>query len=540
MRVRIVMLLCSLLCSVAVTPTSAAQNLSDLAPGDSSGSASVEREDILQRAIDAFVRGAEARLTPPADSSAATGSPTLEERRQRVRLSDRVAELRRRMTTELLALERDGVLDRSEASSALGELAGDAWTSFEEAADAIERGYALPPWHADFASGRSYAWALAKYTLLERNRPLMWGSVAAIIAVGVLGAWLASYLLGTVRKRLRDDERKALGELTAALRGPVYVTFIIAALAVAMRVLWVPLAAEEPAWVLVKLAMTGALLWLVWRVVDLVAQGAGWLLTKTYEEPNRQTIEIIRKSLQLLTLTAVIVVSAEILLGINLESWILGAGLVGIAFTLAAQDTLKNFFGSVTLVVDKPYRVGDLIDFKGFLGRVEDIGFRSTKVREFDGHLVTIPNAEVVREAVQNIDARPWIRRRFRIGLRYDTTPAKVKEAIEILESILIDRDDAPEEMKSHIVFEGFGESTLNLLVQYCVEPGNYWDALDRGTELNLKILEQFHEAKIAFAFPTRTTVLESDGMPDAVAVRFGKLDESLSASDHREPQPEE
>jgi MscS family membrane protein len=302
----------------------------------------------------------------------------------------------------------------------------------------------------------------------------------------------------------------------------------VTGVAVGVQRFWLPRGTEEMLWLGIKLAFIAALLWLTWSVVSLVAQGLGWLLKRTYREPDQQTVAVIRRSLHLIQLVIFAIIVAEVIFGVQIESVLIGVGLLGLAVTLAAQDSLKNLFGSLTIVFDRPFKVGDLIDFKGYFGTVEDIGFRSTKVREFDGHLVTIPNAEIVREAVQNIGARPWIRRRFRIGLRYDADADQVKKAIAILNDVLSGRDDEPDEMGTHVVFEGFGESTLNLLVQYCVEPGEYWDALERGSELNLEIVNRFNEAGIEFAFPTRTAVLETDdGRMPAIAAHGATGDET-------------
>ena len=95
--------------------------------------------------------------------------------------------------------------------------------------------------------------------------------------------------------------------------------------------------------------------------------------------------------------------------------------------SLAAQDSLRNLFGSITILLDRPFRPEDLISFSGFLGGVEEIGFRSVKVRTLDGHLVTVPNSKVVNEAIEDIGARPNMRRVMTITITYDTPPEKVR-----------------------------------------------------------------------------------------------------------------
>ena len=108
---------------------------------------------------------------------------------------------------------------------------------------------------------------------------------------------------------------------------------------------------------------------------------------------------------------------------------------------MAAQDTLKNLFGSLVVFTDKPFGLGDRINYDGHDGTIEEVGLRSTRLRRLDGHQVTIPNGELANKSIHNIAKRPFIRRIFTIGVTYDTSPDKVKEAKEILEDILRDHE---------------------------------------------------------------------------------------------------
>ena len=118
-----------------------------------------------------------------------------------------------------------------------------------------------------------------------------------------------------------------------------------------------------------------------------------------------------------------------------------GLGLGGLAFALAAQDTIKNLFGSLVIFTDKPFGLGDRINYDGHDGVIEEVGLRSTRLRRLDGHQVTIPNGELANKSIHNIAKRPFIRRIFTLGVTYDTTPEKVSRAKEILEDILKDHE---------------------------------------------------------------------------------------------------
>ena len=135
-------------------------------------------------------------------------------------------------------------------------------------------------------------------------------------------------------------------------------------------------------------------------------------------------------------IATVIVIEEMQQIGFSLATLLAGAGVGGLAIALAAQDTLRNIFGGIELSLDKPFSVGHLVRLKTYFGEIEQIGLRSTKIRTLTGHHITIPNEEVARLDIENVDRRPYIRRRFSITITYDTPVMKIQEAIDILVSL--------------------------------------------------------------------------------------------------------
>ena len=123
------------------------------------------------------------------------------------------------------------------------------------------------------------------------------------------------------------------------------------------------------------------------------------------------------------------------------SSVIAGLGVSGLALGLAAQDTLKNFFGSVMIFADRPFELGDRIVVDGHDGPVESVGFRSTRIRTLDGHLVTVPNGEIAHRTIHNIGKRPYIRRVMNVRIAYDTPPEKLERALAIIADALKDHE---------------------------------------------------------------------------------------------------
>ena len=218
---------------------------------------------------------------------------------------------------------------------------------------------------------------------------------------------------------------------------------------------------------------------------------------------------ILSKSLKATVVVLAIVQVAQTLSGKEITSILAGLGIGGLAIALAAQDTIKNFFGSIVLIADKPFTIGDRINVDGHDGPVETVGMRSTQIRTLDGHLVTIPNGEMANKTIWNISKRPYIRKIFNLGLPYDTSPSKVREAKAIVEELLHNHEGMNPEFPPKIYFNDFADSTLNLICIFWYHPPAYWEFLAFTEKLNLNILTRFNSAGIEFAFPTQTIDLK-------------------------------
>ena len=179
-------------------------------------------------------------------------------------------------------------------------------------------------------------------------------------------------------------------------------------------------------------------------VYHLVEVPSSWLVKKTEETESKfddMLVPVVRKSLRVTVVLFAVLSIAQTLSDKPVSALIAGLGLGGLAFALAAQDTIKNLFGSLVIFTDKPFALGDRVSYEGHDGVIEEVGLRSTRLRRLDGHQVTIPNGELANKSIHNIAKRPFIRRIFTIGVTYDTSPAKISEVKEILEDILKDHE---------------------------------------------------------------------------------------------------
>ena len=248
----------------------------------------------------------------------------------------------------------------------------------------------------------------------------------------------------------------------------------------------------------------------------LVEVPSSWLHSQTEKTESKfddMLVPVVRKSLRVTVVLFALVSIAQSLSDKPVSALLAGLGLGGLAFALAAQDTIKNLFGSLVIFTDKPFGLGDRINYDGHDGVIEEVGLRSTRLRRLDGHQVTIPNGELANKSIHNIAKRPFIRRIFTLGVTYDTTPEKVSRAKEILEDVLKDHEgmDPKGEMLPRVYFSDFSSSSLDFKCMYWYHPAAYWDYMKFSEWVNLEILRRFNEEGIEFAFPTQTIHLAKE-----------------------------
>ena len=186
-------------------------------------------------------------------------------------------------------------------------------------------------------------------------------------------------------------------------------------------------------------------------------------------------------------------------------------GIGGIAFALAAQDTVKNIFGAFTIFTDKPFGIGDTINVNGFEGTVVDVGMRSTRIMGYDRRITSYPNYKITDASIVNISSEPMRRAMVKVGLTYDTGADKMNEALDILRGLpakVKDVSENPSDITAY--FSDYTDSALVITFYYYIEKQG--DILKVTSDMNLAILAAFNKAGLNFAFPTRTLLVQRGG----------------------------
>ena len=186
-----------------------------------------------------------------------------------------------------------------------------------------------------------------------------------------------------------------------------------------------------------------------------------------------------------------------------------GVTIGGFGFAFAAKDTVSNIFGSVTIFADKPFSVGDWVKTAGTEGTVEEIGFRSTRIRTFYNSLVTVPNNKFTEVIVDNLGLREYRRTLATLGVAYHTTPDQLESFCNGIRAII---KAHPKSRKDYyeIHFSGFGESSLNIMLYFFFKVESWTQELRSRHEVYLDILRLSKELEIEIAFPTRTIHIDS------------------------------
>ena len=252
--------------------------------------------------------------------------------------------------------------------------------------------------------------------------------------------------------------------------------------------------------------------YVIYQLVELMDYWMKRLTSKTATTLDDMMVPLVRKTLRTLTVLLGLVQVAQQLSDKPITSILAGLGVGGLAVALAAQDTIKNFFGSLVIFADHPFQLGDRIVVNGTDGSVEEVGMRSTRIRTLDGHLVTVPNGELANLMIRNISKRSYIKRVANIGVTYDTPPEKVERAVEILKEILDAQNDKMHpDFPSRVFFTDFKDFSLNIMVIYWFAPPEYWDFLEFDQWFNLEVLKRFNAEGIEFAFPTQTLYVNNE-----------------------------
>lgn len=267
-----------------------------------------------------------------------------------------------------------------------------------------------------------------------------------------------------------------------------------------------------------RIGIIFAITWVFYRGIDILALVGGRLTERTDSRLDDQLVPLLRTTLKvfLAMLVAVVIVQE---FGYSAASIIASLGIGGVAVALAAKDTLANFFGSIVVFTDRPFHVGDWVEFAGVEGTVEEVGFRTTRIRQFDKALVTVPNQMFTTNPITNYSNRSIRRIKMTVGVTYETSSTQLRAFLDRVRQLLVEHPDLDQNFHfAHFV--EFGASSLDVQL-YCFTKTAVWtDWLAAREALMLQIMDVIEDLGLEIAYPTRTVYLRDEQWQQEVAAR--------------------
>lgn len=274
-------------------------------------------------------------------------------------------------------------------------------------------------------------------------------------------------------------------------------------------------------WNLVEASEYGLrwLLLIVWKIAFLVVLArillratdffTHVLINRTESPIAPELGNFLKELIKVLLVVLCVFAGLRIVFHVNITALIASLGIGGLAVALAAQDTLANLLGSFVIYLDKPFKAGDLIETADIKGRVEHVGFRTTRIRTMEKSLLTVPNKKLIDTALNNITLSDARRVKFELGLTYQSSSAQILAIVDDVKQILKSNPLINEDYT--VRFADFNASSLSILVIYFVNSNDYDVMIEVKEQVNVKIMEIVDKHQCSFAYPTQTVFVKND-----------------------------
>lgn len=299
---------------------------------------------------------------------------------------------------------------------------------------------------------------------------------------------------------LRLTSRTPINDkILLAFEKPFKCLFVATGIYLALRYLPLSMAADD---LILRLFRTMIIIVIVWGLYALSDTG---LLDEFKAKLNIDEIllSFFSKIFRFIVISIGLLVIAEEW-NYNVSGLIAGLGIGGLAFALAAKDVLANIFAGIVIIMEKPFSIGDWIVTPSVEGTVEDITFRSTRVRAFTQSLITVPNSTLANEPITNYSRMGKRRISFHLGVTYDTPRNKLEKVVNDLKQMLINHPDIHPETV-YVNFELFSDSSLDIFLYFFTNTTNWGEFLAIRQDVNFKIMEILEREEVSLAFPSRS-----------------------------------
>lgn len=379
-----------------------------------------------------------------------------------------------------------------------------------QAAAAIASGQAEAP-RSDFLEHLVDV-ILAAFDVRSSGNTWQHYSIAALLLVGsfLLRRIVVTMVFALFRKLASRTRTTLDDKLFPAIEEPAKTLITVVGAFAALKVLKLSPETDNAVRYVSTLAFSFVVFWFLLRAFNTI-------LDHMHEVARNRQMGVaafmpwIKKTLVVIFFVFGVLMIAQSL-GANVRAFLAGLGIGGLAFALAAQDTLANLFGSVVVAVDQPFKIGEFIRIGSYAGLVEDIGLRSTKLRAIDKSLITIPNKTVAGETITNLARFTQRRVEQVIGLTYDTPAEHMDEIVQEFRDIILAESEV-DPTSVMVFFRDYSASSLDIWIVYVAKDPDFEKHMRLRQRINLKFMRSVQARGLSFAFPTQTLHLEGEAI---------------------------
>ena len=330
-----------------------------------------------------------------------------------------------------------------------------------------------------------------------------------LLAAAILLRRVVTGIIFDRLKRLAAKTRTTLDDkMFPALEGPVATLIMVAGIVAALKVLKLSAASDSYISRGSTVAFSVVLFWGMLRAFSALLDH-GREIAVARQMGIAAFMPWIKKALiSLFVVFGVLLVLQS--LDYDVKAMLAGLGIGGLAFALAAQDTLANLFGSIVVAIDQPFKIGEFVKIGGVMGGVEDIGLRTTKLRAVDKSLIIIPNKTVAAETVTNLARFTQRRTEQVIGLTYDSRPEQMQEIVDEIRRLIL-KEEYIDPTSVMVFFRDFSASSMDIWVVYVTRDADFQKHMRLRQKLNLEFMRAIEARGLSFAFPTQTVHFDGE-----------------------------
>ncbi|WP_236034895.1 mechanosensitive ion channel family protein [Alkalihalobacterium elongatum] len=333
-------------------------------------------------------------------------------------------------------------------------------------------------------------------------------TIIIVIFFVFINRWLSKFVIYLISKVVNKTNNQFFIAVLGAYEKPLRAFFIFLPIYIGIKTHDLPISTE----LLIDRIFNTIVILIIGAGLVKLSSKSSSVFEKLKEKLDVEFDEILipffSRVVQVIIIAVILSLVAQAW-GHNINNLVAGLGIGGLAVALAAQSTLGNLFGGVVIITEKPFSLGDWIKTPSVEGVVEDIGFRSTKIRTFANSVIIIPNSTLANQEIENFSNMGKRRIMFNLGLTYQTTRNQMRSCVERIEELIRNHEDVhPETIM--VRFDKFNESSLDVFIYFYTKTTIWSEYLEVKEDINYKIMEILEEEGASIAFPSRSLYVET------------------------------